>query len=1183
MVRRASSVVTDESQKENSPRSRRSDEKASKTRRGGLKESQAARVEHEDEDVEQSQMNGHNSDEDAEGSQAQSDAEEEEEREGSPKGRKRARANTVGDAHTPEPEPRVKKQVTLPRDVDGYIPGSIVRIRLKNFVTYDSVEFFPGPRLNMILGPNGTGKSSIACAICLGLNFPPHVLGRATDLPSFVKNDATEGYIEIELKGPKGQPNLVIKRTLSQKSKSSQFYLNNESVSGKEINARMAELNVQVSNLCSFLPQDRVAEFARMSPQQLLRETQRAAGDENLTAWHDTLIAAGRELKTLQESMVADREQLKTLQERNASLEREVKLFEQRRAIEQEIELLEILVAYREYNDLREKFRELKHLRKETLEKANEIAKKNAPILALTELLAKQHKQLEATREQKKAAAKKKFEAMRLKWNHGEALDDEAEELKNKLASLKEEERERQRKIRSLENLIQSAQETIANPPKTESLDDINEQLKAALSENREIRDRQTDLHERVRAYVTEQAKHKFELERAQRELTQLDDLSSRKLVNLRRADPDAADAVEWIRQNQHRFKMEIVEPPMLSLDVPDKAFASAIEANFPWNDLRTFVAQCDEDYKLLNRLLVDTPEALGRKVRLNTWYKSHGQIAPPPVSPEELRALGFDGFAIDFVRCPDGLRWFLENNLQLHRTAIAVKNPNRVNVQRANEIYAGTGGRYIIGNVSNTVSRSKYGKRLPFTATSGIKGAQWFTQVAVDPSIKERIQTQIRDAQTQLQVCNEKIEELKSEDAKIKAAMTENDRKKNNLLGRKNAVVDAQKKLQGTRLKLESDQRKLQQLLNAPSLDEERARLKREILQCARKRAGILKDYEKLIREAIRLQEEATRVGLQFAQLGANMAKVKSLYKERQEEHSAAVARYKDIEAQFHKVKDDAHDKLNESKQLLKDCSPETGERFQEMDGAGQINARTVDEYKDDLAVQQGNLEFAKGANPGVVEQYHNRVQAIKELSERIEDREEKIQKKERSIKIARDNWEPALTKLVESVGQKFSTAFDRIGCAGEIKVTPHEDYDKWAIDILVKFRDDEKLQLLTGERQSGGERSLTTIMYLMSLTEQARTPFSLVDEINQGMDARAERAVHNSLVEVTCKEDSCQYFLITPKLLADLNYHERMKVLCVNNGEWLPEETDRIGNMMGMIEAYVHYRNQNHSRSSA
>lgn len=70
--------------------------------------------------------------------------------------------------------------------------------------------------------------------------------------------------------------------------------------------------------------------------------------------------------------------------------------------------------------------------------------------------------------------------------------------------------------------------------------------------------------------------------------------------------------------------------------------------------------------------------------------------------------------------------------------------------------------------------------------------------------------------------------------------------------------------------------------------------------------------------------------------------------------------------------------------------------------------------------------------------------------------------------------------------------------------------------------------------------------------------------------MDQRAERLVHNNMVRVTCKEDSGQYFLITPKLLPDLKYHEKMKVLCVNNGEWLPEETG-VGSMRNMIEGFV------------
>ena len=36
-----------------------------------------------------------------------------------------------------------------------------------------------------------------------------------------------------------------------------------------------------------------------MTPQQLFRKTQRAAGDESPASWHDTLISAGKGLKLM--------------------------------------------------------------------------------------------------------------------------------------------------------------------------------------------------------------------------------------------------------------------------------------------------------------------------------------------------------------------------------------------------------------------------------------------------------------------------------------------------------------------------------------------------------------------------------------------------------------------------------------------------------------------------------------------------------------------------------------------------------------------------------------------------------------------------------------------------------------------------------------------------------------------
>jgi chromosome segregation ATPase len=40
----------------------------------------------------------------------------------------------------------------------------------------------------------------------------------------------------------------------------------------------VTKLNIQVDNLCQFLPQDRVADFSKMNPQQLLENTEKCIG-----------------------------------------------------------------------------------------------------------------------------------------------------------------------------------------------------------------------------------------------------------------------------------------------------------------------------------------------------------------------------------------------------------------------------------------------------------------------------------------------------------------------------------------------------------------------------------------------------------------------------------------------------------------------------------------------------------------------------------------------------------------------------------------------------------------------------------------------------------------------------------------------------------------------------------------
>ena len=80
--------------------------------------------------------------------------------------------STLTDGNTPD---QAATPLQISADHFSFVAGSIVRIKMIDFMTYDQVEFRPGPHLNMILGPNGTGKSTIAAGIAIGLGFGPFV------------------------------------------------------------------------------------------------------------------------------------------------------------------------------------------------------------------------------------------------------------------------------------------------------------------------------------------------------------------------------------------------------------------------------------------------------------------------------------------------------------------------------------------------------------------------------------------------------------------------------------------------------------------------------------------------------------------------------------------------------------------------------------------------------------------------------------------------------------------------------------------------------------------------------------------------------------------------------------------------------------------------------------------------
>lgn len=98
--------------------------------------------------------------------------------------------------------------------------------------------------MNVIIGPNGTGKSTIVCAIVLGLGGKPSTIGRAIHVADYVKRGCEEAKIEIHLKN--GKKNDIIIQRIFNISGKSLWFLDERPSNIKEIQELIKTFNIQV-------------------------------------------------------------------------------------------------------------------------------------------------------------------------------------------------------------------------------------------------------------------------------------------------------------------------------------------------------------------------------------------------------------------------------------------------------------------------------------------------------------------------------------------------------------------------------------------------------------------------------------------------------------------------------------------------------------------------------------------------------------------------------------------------------------------------------------------------------------------------------------------------------------------------------------------------------------------------
>lgn len=197
-----------------------------------------------------------------------------------------------------------------------------------------------------------------------------------------MKHGCREATIEIELAGPpKLRRNPVICRTIKRDGNKSTFSINGKTASRSQVLKLAQSFSIQIDNLCQFLPQDKVSEFAALSPVELLHSTQRAAAGPEMIEWHENLKKLRVEQKRLQGEQKGDRDLLSNLENRQELVRADVERMRQRAQVKRRIEMLEFSRPVPRFQDNRVAYQEAKARRDEAKGELEALKKQLEPAL----------------------------------------------------------------------------------------------------------------------------------------------------------------------------------------------------------------------------------------------------------------------------------------------------------------------------------------------------------------------------------------------------------------------------------------------------------------------------------------------------------------------------------------------------------------------------------------------------------------------------------------------------------------------------------------------------------------------------------------------------------------------------------------------------------------------------------
>jgi structural maintenance of chromosomes protein 5 len=127
---------------------------------------------------------------------------------------------------------------------------------------------------------------------------------------------------------------------------------------------------------------------------------------------------------------------------------------------------------------------------------------------------------------------------------------------------------------------------------------------------------------------------------------------------------------------------------------------------------------------------------------------------------------------------------------------------------------------------------------------------------------------------------------------------------------------------------------------------------------------------------------------------------------------------------------------------------------------------------------------------------------------------------------------WRKAIDDLVESIDPPYQAVLSAADASGFVKFEEGGDIEDAGINLYVGFRGGSPTTL-DPFTQSGGERSVALMAFILSLQSRIVSPMRAMDEFDIHMDPRNREAMFKMILSQMKQRDASQYIVITPSIL--------------------------------------------------